>query len=61
MYIHVLYNQAFAHVEKHPEFKNEVYIPYAQWLAESDRFEEAQQGTAHVMLYATLLLCHWSL
>lgn len=36
--------QAFALCEKHPEFKDEVYVPYAQWLAESDRFEEAQKG-----------------
>ena len=36
--------QAFAQVEKHTEYKNEVYIPYSQWLAENDRFEEAQQG-----------------
>lgn len=36
--------QAFALSEKHPEFKDEVYVPYAQWLAESDRFEEAQKG-----------------
>ena len=38
-------------VEKHPEFKNNVYVPYAQWLAENDRFEDAQQGMEiHVMM-----------
>lgn len=36
--------QAFTLVEKHPEYKEEVYVPYAQWLAENDKFEEAQQG-----------------
>lgn len=36
--------QAFSLVEKHPQFKNHVFVPYAQWLAEHDRFEEAQKG-----------------
>lgn len=36
--------QAFTLVEKHTEYKEEVYVPYAQWLAENDKFEEAQQG-----------------
>lgn len=46
--------QAFALVERYPEFKNEVYVPYAQWLAEKDKFEEAQQGmylTYHYKVY----------
>lgn len=40
----VRFSQAFSLVEKHPQFKNNVFVPYAQWLAENDRFEEAQKG-----------------
>nr|XP_005997893.1 PREDICTED: intraflagellar transport protein 122 homolog [Latimeria chalumnae] len=38
------WDEAFALVEKHLEFKDEVFVPYAQWLAENDRFEEAQKA-----------------
>lgn len=36
--------QAFTLAEKHTEYKEEVYVPYAQWLAENDKFDDAQEG-----------------
>ncbi|KAJ3586515.1 hypothetical protein NHX12_012913 [Muraenolepis orangiensis] len=38
------WDEAFSLVEKHPQFKDQVYVAYAQWLAENDRFEEAQKA-----------------
>ncbi|KAM8758928.1 intraflagellar transport protein 122 homolog isoform 2-T2 [Rhynchonycteris naso] len=38
------WDEAFALGEKHPEFKEDIYMPYAQWLAENDRFEESQKA-----------------
>ncbi|XP_028979707.2 intraflagellar transport protein 122 homolog isoform X3 [Esox lucius] len=38
------WDEAFSLVEKHGQFKDDVYVPYAQWLAENDRFEEAQNA-----------------
>ncbi|XP_050414597.2 intraflagellar transport protein 122 homolog [Patella vulgata] len=38
------WDDAFTLVDKHPEYKEDVYVPYAQFLAENDQFEEAQQA-----------------
>jgi intraflagellar transport protein 122 len=38
------WDEVFSIAKLHPELKKEAYFPYAQWLAESDRFAEAQKG-----------------
>ena len=43
------WEEAFALAKKHPEFKAQVYVPYARWLAECDKFEEAQQGDFYIV------------
>ncbi|CAG2056799.1 unnamed protein product [Timema podura] len=40
------WREAFSLADKHPEYRDLVYIPYAQWLAENDKFVEAQKENA---------------
>ena len=34
------WKEAFAIAEKNPEHREKVFVPYAQWLAEQDRYQE---------------------
>ncbi|XP_065909716.1 intraflagellar transport protein 122 homolog [Dysidea avara] len=38
------WDEAFNIIKKHPSFKDDVYLPYATWLVENDRFNEAQEA-----------------
>ena len=39
-----MWSDALELLKQHPEYAPQVYLPYAQWLAEHDRFEEAQDA-----------------
>lgn len=49
------WDQAFALVEKNPRFAPLVYLPYAEWLAENDKFVEAQKGILVIVLLFSIL------
>jgi len=38
------WEDVFSLAKKFPEYKELAYIPYAQWLAEQDRFADAQKA-----------------
>lgn len=38
------WQEVFSLAEKHSEFYELAYLSYAQWLAENDKFIEAQKG-----------------
>jgi intraflagellar transport protein 122 len=41
------WEEVFALAKKYPDLNNLAQYKYGQWLAENDRFEEAQKGIAH--------------
>jgi len=38
------WNEALAMVKEHPQLRKDVSLPYARWLAEQEKFVEAQQA-----------------
>lgn len=47
MALHIEFHQwdeALQFIKVNPQFSDKVYLPYADWLASNDRFEEAQEA-----------------
>lgn len=44
------WSEAFTLAEKQPQHKALVYVPYAHWLAENDKFVQAQKGKHNLFL-----------
>ena len=40
------WNEALALAKEHPAYHKEVYLPYGRWLAQQEKFREAQQGAS---------------
>ncbi|CAB1329304.1 unnamed protein product [Coregonus sp. 'balchen'] len=49
--------QAFSLLKKHAQFKDDVFVPYAQWLAENNLFED---GTESYMLQELNCSCPYT-
>ncbi len=47
------WSTAFAFIENHSEYESMLYMPYARWLIENDRFVEAQKGTLNGLFSAS--------
>ena len=45
------WEEAFVWAEKHPEYRQLVYVPYATSLAEQDKFLQAQKGKSCSLRY----------
>ena len=46
-----MWDDALQIIEQHPAYAPQVYLPYAQWLAEQDRSVEALTKTLSLTLY----------
>lgn len=44
------WEEAFIWADKHPEYRQLVYVPYATSLAEQDKFLQAQKGQNNKLL-----------